>query len=313
VRKVQKDQLVLKTRLNSWIEVERSLSTAIPDHSSATLAAVVEEEMISPTVLVSSGAHQRVSREGQKRAEPAVATSEGDRKASNHKMGRLQDRRFDQQRDSKPEANPFLVSDLIAKDLLPSESYSLSSDHDPLFQEAIRLSLLESSSLSTSSASASATDLSLTSAHLKKATGAAAAPAPAQTSAHANANGKSANQRGKQRNERGTQGQGSLKKFSSQNEESNRKPAAAPSPSHVIQASPPTLPFIEQEQEQQRCLICDELFDSEEHLYAFGSCDHASICGVSPLSSPSLLLFTYHCGLRFAPLDQDVSFIKTIV
>jgi hypothetical protein len=203
-------------------------------------------------------------------------------------MSRLQDRRFDQ-RETKPEGNALRVSDMIAADLLLDFS---SLDHDADVQEAIRLSLLESSS----SASEHVSPVTL-----KKAAGAAS-----------HSKEKSASQKGKLRPERVPQG--AAKKPSAKtaalNSLENKKKSSPPqvsAPSPLPLTTGPPLPFSltgAGEQEPQRCLICDELFDSEEHLYAFGSCDHASICGVGlqtlPSCFPSPSLITASTDLRLS-------------
>lgn len=59
-----------------------------------------------------------------------------------------------------------------------------------------------------------------------------------------------------------------------------RKKVMTSPPLKLDESKPPTPPTILEFEEEKRCLICDDLFDREEHLYAFGSCDHACICGV---------------------------------
>jgi hypothetical protein len=233
-------------------------------------------EEIAPTM----SAIARSGREGQR-----LPPAEGDKKVSS-KISRLQDRRFDQQRENKPECTSLRVSDMISADLLPDLSSLDRDDDDHEFQEAIRRSLLESSSSATES---------MTAAHLKKACGVPLTPSVRTEEKSVNLVAKKGTLRTPQ---------AASKKTSNQTLNSLKKKQDL----SVATAPPPSLLSETGKLEPQRCLICDELFDSEERLYAFGCCDHALICGVR------LFLFFLLLNLvnRFAPFDQDVFFATTI-
>lgn len=179
---------------------------------------------------------------GDSSMEANIYTNEikSNRGPKSQQKSRIQDKRF-----QRP-TNNILVSDMID---LPHES-----DNDPEYQEAIRLSLLESDGFIT----------------------------PSKNSKYNNQEFKNGKSRDNiyDKNERKNPRNKNYPNTSKKNNESNGNLKMSSKDDTSTQSLSVSKPkFIEIE--EFRCLICDELFDTEKHLYAIGSCNHACICGVS--------------------------------
>jgi hypothetical protein len=266
VRRIQREQEDLKKHLNSWKEIEKPKSTvvAVPLDELPLRNEVKEED----EKLKKGPSHSRRSLLDEMMYQAQGSSAEvgchpEERKIT--KMNRLQDRRYDQHKKS----GATLVSEMIRLDIPEG------TDDDPEMQEAIRLSLMET--------------------NLESHNVIQNPPYPS---------GDQKQRKGPPKNQR--RDEPKKKQTLAQRPEdpqlSERNQVTKSSQKREAHSTPLPPPLAAAIEEENRCLICDERFDTLEHLYAFGHCDHACICGVCPARISSLCLLSPIFALISSPL-----------